>query len=151
MITEEEVSSIFHRYFPEPTWGVWFTIAGILSQFKTLGVKTVVPIDGEVYGQAFQIMGSRPTKYEWQWVCDVESPWDKDDEVVFTPPDGDGSPGEEVTLTATRDVTWVWKEVPIEFEPFNLLDELSADDFEKMAKQYSDNLRANGIEWYKRP
>src|SRR3990167_5208640 len=125
MITEEEVISIFHRYFPEPTWGVWFTIAGILSQFKTLGVKTVVPIDGEVYGQAFQIMGSRPTKYEWRWESEWKDPLDDDDYDVGSPPDRDGSPGEVITLTVMHDVDWTWKEVPVEFERFNLLDELS--------------------------
>ena len=147
MITKKEVISIFRRYFPEPTWGVWFTNAGILSQFKTLGVKTVVPIDGEVYGQAFQIMGSRPTKYEWGWVSTRES-WEDDDyDDIPHPPDRTGKPGEIATITREIQDSWEWKEVPVEFERFNLLDELSADDFEKMANKMADELRANGIEW----
>ena len=147
MITEEEVISIFHRYFPEPTWGVRIMNTGVFDHFKTMGVKTVIPIDGEVYGQAFQITGSRPTKYEWQWASTRE-PWEDDDyDDILPPPSRTGKPGEIVTITREIQDSWEWKEVPVELERFNLLDELSADDFEKMAKQYSDNLRANGIEW----
>lgn len=143
MITKEEVISIFHRYFLETSWKVWFGESGFLGQFVTLGVKTTVPINGKIYGQAFQIVGSRPTKYEWRWV----STRDDDDYPAPEPPDHPGIPGEIVTITREIQDSWEWKETPVEFEHFDLLDELSSDDFEKMAKSYADNLRANGVEW----
>ena len=146
MITAAEFIRIFQHYFPEPVWEVSIGRAGLLGQFQGLSVRTIEPINDQIYGQAFQITGSRPTKYEWRWEAGWKDPLD-DDYDVDLPPDGDGIPGEEVTLTVSRDVTWVWKEIPVEFEQFNLLEEISPEDADKMAKKMVDDLRAYGITW----
>ena len=145
MITAAEFIRIFQHYFPEPVWEVSIGRAGLLGQFQGLSVRTIEPINDQIYGQAFQLTGSRQTKFEWGWVAEWKDPLEIED--IGSPPVGDGLPGEEVTLTVTRDVTWTWKEVPVEFERFNLLDECWPEDVAKMAKKMADELRANGITW----
>ena len=145
MITAAEFIRIFKHYFPDPSWRVLFSRAGIYDQFESLVVKAVEPIDGKTVGQALQVTGSRPTKFEWRWEAEWKDPLDEDE--AIPPPDHPGTPGQVTITTKEIKETWTWKEIPVEFERFNLLDECWPEDVAKMAKKMADELRAYGITW----